>query len=269
MASLLQTGTQIPSSALKRINRDMRVIYNDPVSYQCLSAEQDPDNGYIIHANLFNETFGNIHVKLICCEDFPNTPPEVTIFGQINNHPNIFYHDMYGPISEAGSYVCLDILKKRDYSSPKDGGWTSAYHLGAFLMQLNTLFEENIEQDYGGYATYDPTRGDIRTYKNSLNGFRCTCGHTFSNPFPPMNKVAFTLKNYNFPQLEGTSNLTDEKCNDSITSIVNTEDLPVNNIYFNKDIIEYILMFLPIVYIKKCKKVCKHWEKWLTDSVFL
>ena len=234
----------------KRILRDYREIQQDPnLSY--FSVHPLEDNLLEWHVNFKpNEGIYQgiiFHVILLFNSDpeqpfYPHSPPKIKLCNKIY-HPNVFWHD-----SNNYPYICLDLLKNRNYYTPRYSGWSTAYTLGSILMQLSTFFfETKIEQE-GGYTLENQVSPQqVEECRQSSLNFVChQCGHSHRSPVPAINPVENTSQG----SFQGTL-LENKRTNTSLAD--------------NPDVIRHILQFLPPSTIKVCQWVEKSWMTALTQ----
>lgn len=161
----------------RRLQRDYKELIEASEPLVGVAAKPLPDNLYEWHGNLRGPANtkwkdGVFHFKMIIPQDYPCSPPTVTLFTPIP-HPNVF-----------GTKICVDFLEGNG-TGIYEKGWVSAYTIEAVLLQLQSfLFEELPE--------------DIEKLKNILigyaikqaNDFTCSvCKHRGPlSADPPFNK---------------------------------------------------------------------------------
>jgi ubiquitin-protein ligase len=249
------------SSTFQRLSRDYSSFKKEEGSDEFCSIHQCESNYLHFHVNFFHEDFGNIHFMLKFNGDYPHSPPMILLYGSFQ-HDNIFYNDYYGSTEPGFPYICLDMLKPRNGSMANYSGWSSAYSLSSIVMQFYSfLFDEKIEQDYGGYSRNHITSERIQLYKNSVRNLVINIEgnqHTFLNPFPP--RPVTQLSEQDFPSL-GLSLLKLDEKKPSVTD--------KGNLIINDDVIRIILKFLPIASYKDAKRVSKRWQFFLNQYDFV
>jgi ubiquitin-protein ligase len=67
---------------------------------------------------------GVFHMQLDFPEDYPLSPPSVTLFSEVP-HPNVF-----------GRTLCLDMLQKNTKGNNWYEGWSPCYTVQSILIQL-------------------------------------------------------------------------------------------------------------------------------------
>lgn len=186
------------SSKSLRIAKDMRQLARaDDLHTIAIESIDDMDTTY--HGNMRPKDGPyagcNFHFEMTIPEDYPISPPKISLMCYSLRHPNVFN---FG--NEV--YICLSMLRP---SAPGVLNWSSSYTIKSVLMQLQSfLFAENVEQDYGGSVNV----GDMRRREHidktiqETRRFRCaTCGHCGTNPYPVVNDIEFLMRDQDFPPL--------------------------------------------------------------------
>jgi len=146
-----------------------------------------------------------IHFILLFPNNYPCDPPKIKLLNSIP-HSNIipnFRNDKY--------FLCLDLINNffwmnqgTDESRPFSG-WSSSYTVETILNQLYVFLFDPTVENYDGkikrtiYELPPELGGGERTNENLKNEYNksfdeskkitCSCGHTFNQPFPMINKV--------------------------------------------------------------------------------
>jgi ubiquitin-protein ligase len=249
-----------PKSALKRLNRDHINFLKQKKCFRFCSIYQDPNNGLNFHANFFHKELKVIHFIMKFPLNYPFSPPKIDLYGYIKHDNLLYYNNPY-----TLPFICLDILKERDRYTPNFTGWSSAYDISSILIQFYSfLFDDRVEQDYGGVYNNNLDYMDIINYKKSVKNLVIKIGeykHTFNNPFPYRPLFEFSIDSENFPPLTDIT---------KIKYINKLKDLSIKNeeIILNEDVINIILNFLPIASYKYAKPVSKHWNFYLNQIDF-
>lgn len=146
-----------------------------------------------------------IHFILLFPNNYPCDPPKIKLLNSIP-HSNIipnFRNEKY--------FLCLDLINNffwmnqgTDHSRPFSG-WSSSYTVETILNQLYVFLFDPTVENYDGkikrtiYELPPELGGGERTNENLKNEYNksfdeskkvtCSCGHTFNQPFPMVNKV--------------------------------------------------------------------------------
>ncbi len=124
------------SNSIKRLQKDLKELKDSTLPLVGVSACPLDDNMYVWHGNIKAPKGtvyegGVFHIELTFPQDYPVSPPTVTLFACQLDHPNVF-----------GSKLCLDMLEPNKGGKWYEG-WNSAYTVESILIQLQSfLFYE-------------------------------------------------------------------------------------------------------------------------------
>ena len=207
------------SIAIRRINKDMKEINQNPVEGIGISSLDNNPMKYVVNIKLMNGPYKNYCVQLLLTfpETYPSKPPKILIYpdqaidGQYHHH--IF--DDYSLTDENGhkfKKFCFDLLDN-DFMSTKDenSGWNPSYTISSILLQVQNFISD---PDMHGYI---PDKYKIKQLMDSMENYSRKFKiineqgkeeiivHTWKKPFPEMfekkeeqkNEIKNEIKNEN------------------------------------------------------------------------
>ena len=185
--------------ALRRINKDMKEIIQNPIEGIGISSLEGDPMKYVVNIMLMNGPYKGYCVQLYLTfpDSYPSKPPKILIYpnqaidGQYHHH--IF--DDYST-DENGHYFkkfCFDLLDN-DFMSTKEenSGWNPSYTISSILLQVQNFISD---PDMHGYI---PNRNKIKELMDSMKtysrkfviindeGKAEVIKHTWEFPFPKM-----------------------------------------------------------------------------------
>ena len=188
------------SLAIRRINKDMKEINQNPVEGIGISSLDNNPMKYVVNIKLMNGPYKNYCVQLLLTfpETYPSKPPKILIYpdqainGQYHHH--IF--DDYSLTDENGhkfKKFCFDLLDN-DFMSTKDenSGWNPSYTISSILLQVQNFISD---PDMHGYI---PDKYKIKQLMDSMENYSRKFKiindqgkeeiivHTWKEPFPEM-----------------------------------------------------------------------------------
>ena len=161
------------SLAIRRINKDMKEINQNPVEGIGISSLENNPMKYVVNIKLMNGPYKNYCVQLLLTfpETYPSKPPKILIYpdqainGQYHHH--IF--DDYSLTDENGhkfKKFCFDLLDN-DFMSTKDenSGWNPSYTISSILLQVQNFISD---PDMHGYI---PDTNKIKQLMDSMENY--------------------------------------------------------------------------------------------------
>ena len=190
------------SLAIRRINKDMKEINQNPIEGIGISSLDNDPMKYVVNIKLMNGPYKDYCVQLYLTfpETYPSKPPKILIYpnqaidGQYHHH--IF--DDYSLTDENGhkfKKFCFDLLDN-DFMSTKEEntGWNPSYTISSLLLQVQNFISD---PDMHGYI---PDKYKIKQLMDSMKNYSRKFKivndqgkteivvHTWDKPFPPMYK---------------------------------------------------------------------------------
>ena len=185
--------------ALRRINKDMKEIIQNPIEGIGISSLEGDPMKYVVNIMLMNGPYKGYCVQLYLTfpDSYPSKPPKILIY------PNQaidgqYHHHIFGDYStdENGHYYkkfCFDLLDN-DFMSTKEenSGWNPSYTISSILLQVQNFISD---PDMHGYI---PNRNKIKELMDSMKTYSRTfviinvegkaevIKHTWEFPFPKM-----------------------------------------------------------------------------------
>ena len=188
------------SLAIRRINKDMKEINQNPIEGIGISSLDNDPMKYVVNIKLMNGPYKDYCVQLYLTfpETYPSKPPKILIYpgqaidGQYHHH--IF--DDYSLTDENGhkfKKFCFDLLDN-DFMSTKDenSGWNPSYTISSILLQVQNFISD---PDMHGYI---PDKYKIKQLMDSMENYSRKFKiindegkeeiivHTWKEPFPEM-----------------------------------------------------------------------------------
>ena len=187
------------SLALKRINKDMKEINQNPVEGIGIASLDNDPMKYVVNIKLMNGPYKDYCVQLLLTfpETYPSKPPKILIYPDqaIDGH---YHHHIFGDSStdENGHYFkkfCFDLLDN-DFMSTKEEntGWNPSYTISSLLLQVQNFISD---PDMHGYIPDKHLIGQLfNSMKHYSRNFTIVndegktevIKHTWENPFPKM-----------------------------------------------------------------------------------
>ena len=190
------------SLAIRRINKDMKEINQNPIEGIGISSLENDPMKYVVNIKLMNGPYKDYCVQLYLTfpETYPSKPPKILIYpdqaidGQYHHH--IF--DDYSLQDENGhrfKKFCFDLLDN-DFMSTKEenSGWNPSYTISSLLLQVQNFISD---PDMHGYIPdkykIQQLMDSMKTYSRKFKiindeGKTQIIVHTWEKPFPEMYK---------------------------------------------------------------------------------
>ena len=185
--------------ALRRINKDMKEISQNPIEgIGICSLEGDPMK-YVVNIMLMNGPYKGYCVQLYLTfpDSYPSKPPKILIYpnqaidGQYHHH--IFPDYSIDENGQNFKKFCFDLLDN-DFMSTKEenSGWNPSYTISSILLQVQNFISD---PDMHGYI---PDKYKIKQLMDSMKSYSRTFNiindegkpevikHTWDCPFPKM-----------------------------------------------------------------------------------
>ena len=187
------------SLALKRINKDMKDINQNPVEGIGIASLDNDPMKYVVNIKLMNGPYKDYCVQLLLTfpETYPSKPPKILIYPD-QAIDGQYHHHIFGDYStdENGHYFkkfCFDLLDN-DFMSTKEenSGWNPSYTISSLLLQVQNFISD---PDMHGYIPDKHLIGQLfnsmKTYSRNFTivndeGKTEVIKHTWENPFPKM-----------------------------------------------------------------------------------
>ena len=187
------------SLALRRINKDMKEINQNPIEgVGICSLDNDPMK-YVVNIKLMNGPYKGYCVQLYLTfpETYPSKPPKILIYpnqaidGQYHHH--IFGDGLTDENGQHFKKFCFDLLDN-DFMSTKEenSGWNPSYSISSILLQVQNFISD---PDMHGYIPpYNKIQELMNSMKNYYRNFTIVndqgqteiVKHTWENPYPKM-----------------------------------------------------------------------------------
>ena len=187
------------SLALRRINKDMKEINQNPVEGIGIASLDNDPMKYVVNIKLMNGPYKDYCVQLLLTfpETYPSKPPKILIYPD-QAIDGQYHHHIFGDSStdENGHYFkkfCFDLLDN-DFMSTKEEntGWNPSYTISSLLLQVQNFISD---PDMHGYIPDKHLIGQLfnsmKYYSRNFTivndeGKTEVIKHTWENPFPKM-----------------------------------------------------------------------------------
>ena len=187
------------SLALRRINKDMKEINQNPVEGIGIASLDNDPMKYVVNIKLMNGPYKDYCVQLLLTfpETYPSKPPKILIYPD-QAIDGQYHHHIFGDSStdENGHYFkkfCFDLLDN-DFMSTKEEntGWNPSYTISSLLLQVQNFISD---PDMHGYIPDKHLIGQLfNSMKHYSRNFTIVSDegktevikHTWENPFPKM-----------------------------------------------------------------------------------
>jgi ubiquitin-protein ligase len=187
------------SLALRRINKDMKEINQNPVEGIGIASLDNDPMKYVVNIKLMNGPYKDYCVQLLLTfpETYPSKPPKILIYPD-QAIDGQYHHHIFGDSStdENGHYFkkfCFDLLDN-DFMSTKEEntGWNPSYTISSLLLQVQNFISD---PDMHGYIPDKHLIGQLfNSMKHYSRNFTIVndegktevIKHTWENPFPKM-----------------------------------------------------------------------------------
>lgn len=181
------------TNAVRRLQKDLKELRDAEVPLVGVSATPLDDSIFTWHCNIRAPSDsayagGVFHVEMTFPQDYPCSPPGLTIFVSSLNHPNVF-----------GTKLCLDMLEP----APKGNGrwyegWNSAYTVESILIQLQSFLFDKPKRTKG--KKKDEMIDEFKATVDEANSFKCSkCKHRGPiEPYPPFHQKEADLQAFCF-----------------------------------------------------------------------
>ena len=187
------------SLALRRINKDMKEINQNPVEGIGIASLDNDPMKCVVNIKLMNGPYKDYCVQLLLTfpETYPSKPPKILIYPD-QAIDGQYHHHIFGDSStdENGHYFkkfCFDLLDN-DFMSTKEEntGWNPSYTISSLLLQVQNFISD---PDMHGYIPDKHLIGQLfnsmKYYSRNFTivndeGKTEVIKHTWENPFPKM-----------------------------------------------------------------------------------
>lgn len=170
------------TNAVRRLQKDLKELRDAEVPLVGVSAAPLDDSIFTWHANIRAPadsvySGGVFHIEMTFPQDYPCSPPGLTLFVSTLNHPNVF-----------GNKLCLDMLENNKFGGRWYEGWNSAYTVESILIQLQSFLFDKPKSKKG--KKKDDYEDEFKQIVNEANSFKCPkCKHRGPiEPYPPFHE---------------------------------------------------------------------------------
>ena len=185
--------------AIKRINKDIKEITNNPVEGIGIASVDDDPMRYVINMRLMTGPYEGYCVQLLLTfsENYPTKPPKILIYpNQVidgNYHHHIFLDKTKDENNKNFKKFCFDLLDNDFMKTTEEKtGWNPSYSISSLLMQVQNFIAD---PDMGGHvpnsSLIKQLMDSVNTYTRTFiitdeNGNKIKKVHTWKDPYPPM-----------------------------------------------------------------------------------
>ena len=141
--------SRIQKYSIKRINRDLKEIMDNPIEGIGIISLNDNPMEYIVNIKLMEGIYKNycLQLLLIFSDNYPINPPKILIYPrQIfdnNYHHHIFKDIKIDENGENFKKFCFDLLENDFLSTQKEGtGWNPSYTISTLLLQVQAFLSD-------------------------------------------------------------------------------------------------------------------------------
>ena len=185
--------------AIKRINKDMKEITQNPIEGIGIASIDDNPMRYVINMRLMTGPYEGYCVQLLLMfsDNYPTKPPKILIYpnqaisGQYHHH--IFDDSTVDENNGHFKKFCIDLLDN-DFMNTTDEktGWNPSYSISSILLQVQNFIAD---PDMHGYIPdknlIDQLMKSMDTYTRTFTitnekGEKEQKIHTWKNPYPEM-----------------------------------------------------------------------------------
>ena len=185
--------------AIKRINKDMREITQNPIEGIGIASIDDNPMRYVINMRLMTGPYEGYCVQLLLMfsDNYPTKPPKILIYpnqainGQYHHH--IFDDSTVDENNGHFKKFCIDLLDN-DFMNTTDEktGWNPSYSISSILLQVQNFIAD---PDMHGYIPdeylIDQLMKSMDTYTRTFTitnekGEKEQKIHTWKAPYPEM-----------------------------------------------------------------------------------
>ena len=184
--------------AIKRINKDMREITQNPIEGIGIASIDDNPMRYVINMRLMTGPYEGYCVQLLLMfsDNYPTKPPKILIYP--NQAINGQYHHIFddSTVDENNGHFkkfCIDLLDN-DFMNTTDEktGWNPSYSISSILLQVQNFIAD---PDMHGYIPdeylIDQLMKSMDTYTRTFTitnekGEKEQKIHTWKAPYPEM-----------------------------------------------------------------------------------
>ena len=185
--------------AIKRINKDMKEITQNPIEGIGIASIDDDSMRYVINMRLMTGPYEGYCVQLLLMfsDNYPTKPPKILIYpnqainGQYHHH--IFDDSTVDENNGHFKKFCIDLLDN-DFMNTTDEktGWNPSYSISSILLQVQNFIAD---PDMHGYIPdeylIDQLMKSMDTYTRTFTitnekGEKEQKIHTWKNPYPEM-----------------------------------------------------------------------------------
>jgi len=169
------------TNSVRRLQKDLKELRDCEVPLFGVSAAPLDDSIFTWHGNIRappDSVYAGavFHIEMTFPQDYPCSPPGLTIFNCQVDHPNVF-----------GNKLCLDMLEPNSKGRWYEG-WNSAYTVESILIQLQSfLFDKPKTKKRN--VNDEEWEDKFKEIVNLANSFKCPrCKHRGPiEPYPPFN----------------------------------------------------------------------------------
>ena len=185
--------------AIRRINKDMREITQNPIEGVGIASIDDNPMRYVINMRLMTGPYEGYCVQLLLMfsDNYPTKPPKILIYpnqaisGQYHHH--IFDDSTVDENNGHFKKFCIDLLDN-DFMNTTDEktGWNPSYSISSILLQVQNFIAD---PDMHGYIPdknlIDQLMKSMDTYTRTFTitnekGEKEQKIHTWKDPYPEM-----------------------------------------------------------------------------------
>ena len=178
--------------ALRRINKDIREITNNPIEGIGLISINNNPFEYIVNLKLMCGPYQGycLQLSLTFNDQYPTRPPKILILpGQAIN--NSYHHHIFDDTENHGyKKFCFDLLDNEFLNTNEEHtGWNPSYSISFLLLQVQNFISD---------PELKPSKNMINQLMNSMNNYSSYFKiidedgniqeiiHTWKNPYPQM-----------------------------------------------------------------------------------
>jgi ubiquitin-protein ligase len=168
------------TNSVRRLQKDLKELRDAEVPLVGVSATPLDDSIFTWHANIrapADSVYAGavFHIEMTFPQDYPCSPPSLTIFNCQIIHPNVF-----------GSKLCLDMLENNSKGRWYEG-WNSAYTVESIMIQLQSFLFDKPKGKKKRGEDEEEWEDKFKEIVNLANSYKCNkCKHRGPiEPYPP------------------------------------------------------------------------------------